>query len=63
MFCPNCNKDIDDDALFCPDCGTNLKKPDETISQDKPIEEITPEPVKKKFSFKDHKAKLFTIIT
>tara|TARA_Y100000310_G_scaffold309148_1_gene352996 strand:+ start:8942 stop:10075 length:1134 start_codon:yes stop_codon:yes gene_type:complete len=63
MFCPNCNKDIDHDALFCPDCGTNLKKPEENISQDKPIEEITHEPVKKKFSFKDHKTKLFTAIT
>ena len=22
MYCPNCKKDMGEDALFCPECGT-----------------------------------------
>jgi len=33
MFCPNCGKEIKDDAKFCPFCGCEIKKSDhETIN-------------------------------
>ena len=63
MHCSDCDNAVEDDAVFCPNCGTNLRKPDENISQDRPIEEVTPQPVKKKFDFKEHKAKLFIAVT
>ena len=25
MFCPNCGKEVDENASFCPNCGTDLK--------------------------------------
>jgi hypothetical protein len=37
MFCANCGKKIDDDALFCPHCGAKTDAPDAP-------EEATPEP-------------------
>ncbi|MCM1008777.1 MAG: zinc-ribbon domain-containing protein [Ruminococcus flavefaciens] len=33
MFCPNCGKQIDDDAKFCEHCGAVIKT--STISNEK----------------------------
>lgn len=35
MYCPNCGKKLDDDALFCDECGTKIER-------QKPTVELTP---------------------
>lgn len=35
MYCPNCRKKLDDDALFCDECGTKIER-------QKPTAEPTP---------------------
>ena len=26
MYCSNCGKKLDDDAMFCDECGTKIKR-------------------------------------
>ena len=35
IYCPNCGRDVDETELFnkvCNDCGSDLSKPDQSIS-------------------------------
>ncbi len=49
MYCPNCGKKLDDDALFCDECGTKIERqkpatgPAPTVQETSAIKE---EPVK-----------------
>ena len=37
MYCKNCGKIVDEDSLFCNNCGTRLDNiQNQTISEDKP---------------------------
>lgn len=41
MICKNCNKDIDDSAKYCPECGSSTGSRDEFyVDSDHLIEEI-----------------------
>lgn len=41
MICKNCNKDIDDSAKYCPECGSSTGGRDEFyVDSDHLIEEI-----------------------
>ncbi len=41
MYCKHCGKEIDDDSVFCPHCGTLLKETgrESTILENAPIDE------------------------
>lgn len=43
MFCKKCGKQIDDDAIFCPYCGTKLGEIKIDDSSDEPVKEEKPE--------------------
>jgi len=34
MFCPNCGKELDEDATNCKFCGKNLNEPEKGIDQE-----------------------------
>ena len=36
MICPKCNAQVDDNALFCGECGCKLEKPSEPVQQSAP---------------------------
>ena len=49
MYCPNCGKKLDDDALFCSKCGTKIERKKPSNDQAPTIQEtsaIKEEPVK-----------------
>lgn len=37
MYCPKCGKQVDDNAVFCPNCRTQLKSPSAPGSADVPM--------------------------
>lgn len=45
MFCSNCGKEVPNDAVFCPECGTEVRKPaPQPIVISEPVVSV-PEPV------------------
>lgn len=50
MFCPNCGKQLDDNSVFCGECGTRLEEqysvPDAVVPvQAAPVQAAQPQPV------------------
>ena len=48
MFCKNCGKEIDEDARFCPECGTAQRKTESFKTQEDDVSDTkdTEEPAK-----------------
>jgi ribosomal protein L32 len=49
MYCPNCGKKLDDDALFCDECGTKIERQKPTVEPTPKVQEtpvVEEEPVK-----------------
>lgn len=58
--CPNCSREVSDDNIFCPDCGTRLSAPAPVQESQEPVApavaaeapaEAAAQPAKKGFSF------------
>ena len=45
MFCNNCGKEIPEESVFCPCCGTNLKNETEQVIEEKEMKENNQEQV------------------
>ncbi len=39
MFCKNCGKEIDDNALVCPNCGVATEKMNQEVATEAPAQE------------------------
>ena len=46
MFCPNCGKEIPDNAKFCEECGAKIFQPDDIVEESvqEPVQEPVEEP-------------------
>ena len=42
MNCPNCGKELNEDAKFCPDCGSKIDKKTKKKEEKKEVVETTP---------------------
>lgn len=45
MFCGECGKKLEDEAKFCPYCGSPVETEDEEVVLDPQVEEVTEEPL------------------
>ena len=52
MFCPNCGKQLNDNAQFCSGCGTPTKKPAQATPRPAPAAPVIQQPAPKKPSNK-----------
>lgn len=44
MICGHCKKEIDDDSIFCPECGHAVNGPHPDEKETKPEQSVTPQP-------------------
>ena len=69
MYCYKCGKEIPDDAIFCPKCGTKRKdskldevKPDKVRADETKSEAVTPEEVKPVQTKSNNRILLFALL-
>ena len=42
MFCYKCGKEVDEDQIFCPFCGTRLRQDEDEVSSGQKERETIP---------------------
>lgn len=52
MFCPECGEALEDNAVFCSNCGTRIRSGDDTAADSRPRLQRTESAAKKKFPIK-----------